>query len=251
MKKIITALLLAVIMLLCCLQVYAADGNVTYGENASGIVFAPGSDRSLTDLFPNFKGVMPGDDLTQTITLKNSAASGKKIDIYMRAQSTDEASAELLSQLILRTAVKDEQSVKEIFHAAPSDTSGLDAWVLLGTLESGGSVDLELSLSVPVEMDNTMQDKIGTLNWEFRVYEFSVDGMGGTIFDNLLFIIWLVITLCAVTILILILCRKKDKEEPDNSEEPLNSEEAINSEEVINAEDELSADEEQEEKKEE
>lgn len=213
MKKIIIALLLAVLATLCCMQVYAADGNVTYEGSSSGMVFAPGSDRSLTDLFPNFKGIMPGDTLTQTVTLKNNDASGKKTDIYMRALSPDEASEELLSKLTLRIAVKNEQEAKELFCAAPNDTTGLEQWIFLGTLDAGGEVDLELSLNVPLEMDNEMQGKLGLIKWEFRANDFSVGVGGRTVFSNLIFVIWLVFTICAVTMFILILYRKKDNKE--------------------------------------
>lgn len=218
MKKIITTVLLAVLAMLCCLQVYAAGGNVTYEGNASGIVFAPGSDQSLTDLFPNFKGIMPGDTLTQTVTLKNGAPSGTRIDVFMRAQSIDEASKELLSLLTLHVTVKNEQNVKEIFHAAPSATTGLEGWIFLGTLEAGGEVDLELSLRVPLEMDNEMQGKLGSLKWDFRTNDFSVGRSERTIFHNPLFTVWLVIAIAAVAMFVRILCRDKLGEEPEEEE---------------------------------
>ena len=73
MKKLITLLVIFVVAFSSVLPVYAADGKVTYSGNAGNFVFEPGSEHSLTDLFPNFKGVMPGDTLTQKITVKNDA----------------------------------------------------------------------------------------------------------------------------------------------------------------------------------
>lgn len=208
MKRISTTLLLIILISISCLQIYAANGNVTYGKNSSGIVFAPGSEQSLTDLFPDFKGVMPGDTLTQIVTLKNSTASGSKIDIYMRAQSTDEESAKLLSELTLRVTVKDDQLTKDIFNAAPSDTTGLENWILLGTLENEGTVDLELSLIIPSELSNEMQNKLGSINWEFRVNDFSIDSDPITVLYNPAYVIWLIIMICAVTMLTLSLYRE-------------------------------------------
>ena len=69
MKKIITLLTVLIIALSSVLPVYAADGKVTYSGNAGNSVFEPGSEHSLTDLFPNFKGVMPGDTLTEQVEI--------------------------------------------------------------------------------------------------------------------------------------------------------------------------------------
>jgi len=65
--KIITILLLAVSF---SVPVYAAEGTVTYDGDAKEFIFKPGSDYSPTDLFSEFKGVMPGDTLSQKITVK-------------------------------------------------------------------------------------------------------------------------------------------------------------------------------------
>jgi hypothetical protein len=62
-------------------------------------------------------------------------------------------------------------------------------------------------------MDNEMQGKLGLIKWEFRANDFSVGVGGRTVFSNLIFVIWLVFTICAVTMFILILYRKKDNKE--------------------------------------
>ena len=54
MKKIITLLITLVLLLSSAVTVFAADGKVTYSGNAGNFVFEPGSEHSLTDLFPNF-----------------------------------------------------------------------------------------------------------------------------------------------------------------------------------------------------
>ena len=96
MKKIIALLFTVVLLLSSTVTVFAADGKVTYSGNAGNFVFEPGSEHSLTDLFPNFKGVMPGDTLTQKITVKNDADNKVKVKIYIRSLGAHEDSKEFL-----------------------------------------------------------------------------------------------------------------------------------------------------------
>ena len=70
MKKIVTLFAVFTVVLFSVMPVYAANGKVTYNKNAGEFIFKPGSDHSLTDLFPNFKDVMPGVTLTKKITVK-------------------------------------------------------------------------------------------------------------------------------------------------------------------------------------
>ena len=59
-----------------------ASSNVTYVGDSSGFVFKPGSDHSITDLFPSFKNCMPGDTLQEQIEIRNG--SDKAVNIYMK-----------------------------------------------------------------------------------------------------------------------------------------------------------------------
>lgn len=175
MKKFLTALVVCILVLSSALPVYAADGKVTYSGNAGNFVFEPGSEQSLTDLFPNFKGVMPGDSLTQKITVKNDAAKNVKVKIYLRSLGAHEDSAEFLSQLGLNVQKSEDNKMAYMFDAAASETAQLTDWVCLGTLYSGGEVNLDVTLDVPVELPNTFQNNVGYLDWEFRIEEFPVE----------------------------------------------------------------------------
>ena len=96
MKKVITLLVVLILSLSSVLPVYATDGKVRYDGNAREFIFEPGSEYSPTDLFPNFKGVMPGDTLTQKITVKNDVSNNVKVKIYIRSLGAHENSAEFL-----------------------------------------------------------------------------------------------------------------------------------------------------------
>lgn len=64
-NSLFSFLLILAVVLSLCVGAFAADATVSYEGNAKKYIFAPGSDQSPTDLFPDFKGVMPGDRLTQ------------------------------------------------------------------------------------------------------------------------------------------------------------------------------------------
>ena len=78
MKRLVTVVMMFV-MGLSTITTVAAEGNVIYSGNAGEFIFAPGGEHSLTDLFPEFKDVMPGDTLTQKIVVKNRLFSISKL----------------------------------------------------------------------------------------------------------------------------------------------------------------------------
>lgn len=175
MKKSIVFLFICALLLSCVMPVFAADGNVTYSGDAGKFIFAPGSEYSPTDLFPNFKDVMPGDSITQQIKVKNDASNKVKVKIYMRSLGAHEDSVEFLSQLRLRIEKSEENTMAYMFDAAANETAQLTDWVCLGTLYSGGEVNLNVILDVPVELDNIYQQQIGYLDWEFMIEEYEIE----------------------------------------------------------------------------
>lgn len=171
-RKIISCLLMLMLLVSLVPVGQAASGNVTYGGRSKKFIFEPGSRYSPTDLFPNFKDVMPGDSISQRIYVENKAANKVKIRIYMRAKGAHEDSEEFLSQMNLRV----EKKKDTILFDAPADQRAqLTKWTYLGTLYSGGETELKVILDVPVEMDNRFQNAVGYLDWEFMVEEYPVE----------------------------------------------------------------------------
>ena len=215
MKRLISILAVLTVLLGCVTTAYAADGNVLYTEDAGEFVFFPGSDKSLSDLFPNFKGVMPGDSLEQKITVKNDASKDVKVNIYIRSLGAHENSKEFLSQLKLRVSKSEENQMAYMFDAAANETAQLKDWVLLGTLYSGGVVNLNVTLEVPVTMGNEFQNQIGYLDWEFKVEEFPVEDTDPkppqTGDDMEILPVVLLMVASAAAIVVIIILRKKKK----------------------------------------
>lgn len=172
MRKCFAILLACILLVSCVMPVYAADGQVSYGPNARKFIFEPGSDYSPTDLFPEFKDVMPGDSIQQKILVKNKAVNKCKVQIYMRALGAHPDSEEFLSQLSL-TVQKGTDTI--LFDAPADQTAQLTNWVYLGTLYSGGECVLNVTLDVPVTLDNQFKNLVGYLDWEFAVKELPIE----------------------------------------------------------------------------
>ena len=214
MRKCFAILVACVILMTCALPAAALDGQVVYAEGAEKFFFLPGSDYSPTDLFPDFKNVMPGDRIQQKIRVKNDVSNDCKIKIYMRALGAHEDSVEFLSQLNLTVA----KGTDTIMFDAPADqTAQLTDWVYLGTLYSGGEVNLNVILDVPVELGNDYQDAIGYLDWEFMIEEYEIeptDPEPPKTGDESQILLWAGLMVGSlVMLLILLFCGKKKEKE--------------------------------------
>ena len=156
------------------LSAYAA-GSVTYSAESSKFIFESGTDTAPTDLFTEYKGLMPGDSVKQEITVKNVSSYGIKVQLYIRSKGADTESEEFLSKLHLTVAKSEDNDMVYMFDAAADQTGGMTDWVFLGTLYSGGEVNLVLNLDIPLDLDNKYQDAIGNIDWEFKAEELPIE----------------------------------------------------------------------------
>lgn len=212
MKRIISFFLVCILL---TTGVSAADGNVIYDGMIQDLIFEPGSEHSLTDLFPNFKDVMPGDTLTQKITVRNDQGNHVKVEIYIRSLGAHEESEEFLSQLKLKVSKSEENKMAYMFDAYADEPAQLEDWVCLGMLYSGGEVNLDVTLEVPVTLDNLFQEQIGYLDWEFMVIEYPVEPDDPkppqTGDDTNLVVPIVLMAACAALIILLVMRRQKDR----------------------------------------
>lgn len=190
-----------------------ADASVSYKGSADKFVFTPGSEYSPTDLFENFKDVMPGDTLTQQIEVKNDVKNDVKIKLYMRALGADANSEGFLNQMNLTVKAADGS---ELFAAPAGETAQLTDWVCLGTFYSGAKTTLDVTLNVPIEMGNDYANQIGTLDWEFAVEELPVeptDPVGPKTGDDTPVALYAAIcAVCAGAVVFLFATRKKKEQ---------------------------------------
>lgn len=204
MKRFITLLMALVMVLGLATTVFAAESTITYKGHANnkGDIFevVPGTSYTNTDLFVDCKGVMPGDKITETITIKNDYKGCDYIKVSIRGLLHD-ATGNPVSPKVLEELKADDRkgefteieymhkfldqltlTVKKgtdlIYTGHPSTLEkgfedGKD--VYLGSLDKGKSMTLDVTLEVPIEMGNEFADRIGEVDWVLVVSEFNYE----------------------------------------------------------------------------
>ena len=190
MKRFSALLLAGVLVLGIGATSFAAESTITFKGHEAGFEFASGSGYTDTDLFNNFKDVLPGDQLTEKIVVKNEATDCGYVNIYMKAEVVDELTysetyenadgkdqadvdgqrdetvesmKDFLSQLTMRVYNGEEL----IYEASPDKTDGLSESVYLGTFYGGESTRLTVELDVPAELGNEYANRVGEVEWVF------------------------------------------------------------------------------------
>lgn len=197
MKKVIC--LLCAILMMTLGRGAALASSVSYQGGAEKFVFLPSD-----DLFQNFKGVMPGDVIQQTITVQNDTS--KQVRIYLRADKVSDSDADFLSKLHLRVTAKSG----DIFDAQASETAQLTNNTLLGTFKKTGSTTLTVTLTVPSDLGNEYMGRLGAVPWTFRAEEIeeAVTPSTGDWFNPAVWIGVAALILCAITAVVLVKRRR-------------------------------------------
>ena len=211
MKKILSLLMALLVMFSLAVPAFATgtaqpeDTTSTIIIKGKGIFdFSTESDYHATDLFDEFKDIMPGDRLTETITIKNQSKASDYVKIYLKAVPHDEDSVEdgnylkydenfeeddgkdqsgdpdkrdetvasmedFLSKLTL--IVKDKKD-KVIFEGTADQLDGLEKKVNLGTLRKNKQMQLKAELYWDPDGDydyNVYANRVGEVDWVFTV----------------------------------------------------------------------------------
>lgn len=183
-KSIFTFLMVLVLLAGLAATAFAADASITFKGQKDGFEFQPGSDYTATDLFGSFKGVMPGDVLTEEITFKNAATDCDFVNLYMRAvphgeenplseKVAEKETLATMTEFLKQLSMKVWNGETLIFDAKADELGGLQENTPLGTFRTGETAKLKVELSVPLELGNEFSERVGEVDWVFHVEAFN------------------------------------------------------------------------------
>ena len=139
------------------------------------------------DLFDGFKNVMPGDKLTETIKVRNTAPEYDYVKIYLRAEAHDESNNPLsdsvaheetvvtMSDFLSQLSMRVYNGGDLIYNASPNQLDGLKNNVLLGEFVNGASTTLKVELNIPKTLGNEYMHRAGEVDWIFTAEGYKDD----------------------------------------------------------------------------
>ncbi len=189
-KTIISFLMMLVVLMSFATIAFAESvpaekSTIKFNGFTEGFEFKPGSEYTETDLFGNFKDVMPGDVLTENITFTNSATDCDFVQLYMRAETHDDENNPLsdavansetvasMSDFLAQLSMKVWNGEELIYDASPDELDGLSENKFLGTFRSGETAELKVELTVPIELGNEYANRVGEVDWVFHVEAYN------------------------------------------------------------------------------
>lgn len=184
-KAICSLILLMLMAMGLATRAFADSSSITFQGFSKGFDFRPGSEYTETDLFGNFKNLMPGDAVTETITFTNAATDCDFVNLYLRAEAHDETANPLspkvaegetlatMTEFLSQLSMKVWNGTELIYEASPHELDGLKSNKLLGVFRTGQSATLKVQLSVPLALDNRFANRMGEVDWIFHVEAYN------------------------------------------------------------------------------
>lgn len=231
MRKVFSLLLALLVVMSMAVPAFAKEvedpGTVNIGpERSKAIVITPDLNKLTdTDLFGNFKGVMPGDKLTEEIEIRNWALQYDYVKVYLQAvphgkdnapKIGEDHNADFLSQLEMIVT----NNSKVIYHAGPDEEYQLDAAgdlkdpVYLGKLTRSNSIktmELDVELIVPIEMDNWYANAMAEVDWVFLFEGLNYSGDSPKTGDYVIITAVTTLALSGAALVVLLVLKKKRK----------------------------------------
>ena len=185
----ISTLLMALALVLS-LSVPAFASSVTFEGKSKGFALDGHNQLTATDLFGNFKNLMPGDSVSETITIQNVARDCDYIKLYIRAvphsdggnrpassyvndlEQNVASMEDFLSQLYMEVY----QGSNRIYSGSPDELDGFRDNVYLGQYKKNQGTTLTVTLNVPADLDNEYAFRAGEVDWVFTVECYDESG---------------------------------------------------------------------------
>ncbi len=199
MKKNNFLTIFVTVLLTLSLVLGVGASTITYEGAAENFVVSPGTAYHSTDLFGGFKNVMPGDEITEIIEVRNDSDDSDYIKLYLRALPHDDAGERLeydraqaaadgkadetvvtmrdfLAQLTMTVSYVDETGRTVTLNAlnpetvppATEEKNDLTGdGVYLGSFRKGQKTELTVKLTVPIELGNEYANRVGEVDWIF------------------------------------------------------------------------------------
>ncbi len=184
-RKTILCLLITLSVLFgLSLSVYAETTASQVEINSKELVITTLEGDTGSDLFTEFKNVMPGDELVDEIAIINKS-DFDYVKVYLRVVAHDEeenplstetgetveSMQDFLAQLNLTLTLGETTLFK-----GDADAAGLEEGTLyLGSIAYEETITLTAMLSVPITLDNTYAGRFGEIDWELIFEGYHVD----------------------------------------------------------------------------
>ena len=136
--------------------------KITFTGKESSFTYTPEN----TDMFNNFKNIMPGDITEQKIIIDNKSDK-KAVKVYLQAESINKEDEMFLSNFALAVynngnLISDDNVTKQ---------GSLNKKVLLGTIAPDAKVELTAKLQCNIAMDNEYASDRGEIKWVITAEE--------------------------------------------------------------------------------
>ena len=188
------ALILVAAVVLGTYSYAAPKADVIYerldnGQNGFKFSGAAQNRYTDTDLFADeLKGVMPGDEITQTISILNNTRDVDRVYFYLKAVPHDDGSGADANPLSAQVSAAGETAASMadflsqlhmeiynggtlIYSSTPDQPGDLADYKLLGSAAPDEILELTLTLTVPIELGNEYANRVGEVDWVFRAEE--------------------------------------------------------------------------------
>ena len=166
--SLVLALVLVMSLTVTAFAQPTAAADIVYRGKDRLLITPKAGGHTGTDLFGSFKGVMPGDTLTETVTIRNESttANTNYVKLYIVAVPHGQANApvdahitdtDAMNAFLSNFTMTVAQGTKQIFSGKPNAVGSFGGTgCLLGTFRKGQSTTLTVTLSLDIQADNSV-----------------------------------------------------------------------------------------------